>query len=150
MYRTDLAIERMEMAGDEGVKTCDSGGVSIEKNNYGDDVTSTLISIIDNNGERLLGKPKGKYITIETKSVLEENEDAKCNVIDAVAAENFFGLILVDVHLSLLLQDIGVVFYLFVHGRQPVAAAGAEVFFQSQFSKNIADGNGFNHLCRFI
>lgn len=87
MYRTDLAIERMEMAGDEGVKTCDSGGVSIEKNNYGDDVTSTLISIIDNNGERLLGKPKGKYITIETKSVLEENEDAKCNVIDAVAAE---------------------------------------------------------------
>lgn len=87
MYRTDLAIERMEMAEDAGVKMCDSGGVRMEKSEYGNGVTSTLISIIDEDGEKLLKKPKGKYITIETKNVIEENEDVKGNVIDAVAVE---------------------------------------------------------------
>ncbi len=87
MYRTDLAIERMEMAGIYDTESSVSGGIDIEKTNYGNDVLSTLISITDEAGEKLLGKPMGKYITIETKSVLEENEDVKANVIDAVAAE---------------------------------------------------------------
>lgn len=87
MYRTDLAIERMEMAGIDGTESIDSGGVDMEKTDYGNDVTSTLISITDEAGEKLLRKPIGKYITIETKSVLEENEDVKANVIDAVASE---------------------------------------------------------------
>lgn len=90
MYRTDLAIERIEMMdgscefGDGADKT---GGITMEKTDYGDGVTATLISITDHRGEQALGKPKGSYITIETKSILEENEDVKDNVIDAVAAE---------------------------------------------------------------
>ncbi len=87
MYRTDLAIERMEMAGIDGTELSVSGGVDMEKTDYGNDVTSTLISITDEAGEKLLKKPIGKYITIETKSVVEENEDVKTNVIDAVASE---------------------------------------------------------------
>ena len=87
MYRTDLAIERMEMAESEGTKACDNSGVNMEKTDYGSDVTATMISIIDESGERLLRKPKGKYITIETKSVIEENEEVKDTVIDAVASE---------------------------------------------------------------
>jgi len=46
-----------------------------------------MITIIDESGERLLRKSKGKYITIETKSVIEENEEVKDIVIDAVASE---------------------------------------------------------------
>ena len=87
MYRTDLAIERMEMAESEGVQACDNSGVIMEKRDYGCDVTATMISIIDESGEILLRKPKGKYITIETKSVIEENEEVKDIVIDAVASE---------------------------------------------------------------
>mgnify|MGYP003531037108 CR=1 FL=1 len=87
MYRTDLAIERMEMAENEGAQACDNSGVTMEKTDYGSDVTATMISIIDESGEKLLRKPTGKYITIETKSVIEENEDVKDTVIDAVASE---------------------------------------------------------------
>ena len=90
MYRTDLAIERMEMldeSEDTGKRGGEIHGVKMEKTDYGDGVTATLITILDESGEQLLGKPKGSYITIETKSILEENEDAKVNVIKAVASE---------------------------------------------------------------
>ena len=47
MYRTDLAIERMEMAESEGAQACDNSGVTMEKTDYGSDVTATMITIID-------------------------------------------------------------------------------------------------------
>lgn len=90
MYRTDLAIERMEMideSGDVNENIGISNGVMMEKTDYGNDVTATLISITNQMGEKMLGKPVGKYITIETKSVLEENQEVKDNVIKAVAEE---------------------------------------------------------------
>lgn len=90
MYRTDLAIERMEMIDEAGgFRENEEGtkGVKMEKTDYGEGVTSTLISITDEAGVQLLGKPMGKYITIETKSIIEGNEDVKNNVIKAGASE---------------------------------------------------------------
>lgn len=58
-FRTDLALERREYI---DKKTVD--GVLSTKEQY-DDVTVTRIEIIDENGERLLEKPKGTYVTLE-------------------------------------------------------------------------------------
>ena len=97
MYRTDLAIERIEMIDESAGNTAFSAenqggsrsvkGVSIDKTDYGSGVISTLISITDEDGERALNKPMGKYITIETKSIIEEDKEVKDNVIRAVASE---------------------------------------------------------------
>lgn len=90
MYRTDLAIERMEMLDESGDIRGNAGaisGVTMEKTDYGEGVTATLITITDQAGEQMLGKPIGKYITIETKSIIEENEEVKDNVIKAVTSE---------------------------------------------------------------
>lgn len=90
MYRTDLAIERMEMLDESGDIRVNAGaisGVTMEKTDYGEGVTATLITITDQAGEQMLGKPIGKYITIETKSIIEENEEVKDNVIKAVTSE---------------------------------------------------------------
>jgi len=90
MYRTDLAIERMEMLHETGDVSDDTGeikGVTLEKTDYGEGVISTLISITNLSGVKALGKPMGNYITIETKSVLEEDEDVKGIVIKAVSEE---------------------------------------------------------------
>lgn len=90
MYRTDLAIERMEMLDETGDVSDDTGeikGVTLEKTDYGEGVISTLISITNLSGVKALGKPMGNYITIETKSVLEEDEDVKGIVIKAVSEE---------------------------------------------------------------
>ena len=60
--RTDLALERREMRPDGDIK-----GVilSTEEN---ESCRATVIEITDEEGERALGKPKGKYITLETAS----------------------------------------------------------------------------------
>ncbi|MGN1442392.1 MAG: GPR endopeptidase [Acutalibacteraceae bacterium] len=58
-FRTDLAVERREYI---GTKTID--GV-ISTYEHTDGVKVTRIEIIDENGEKLLEKPQGKYITLE-------------------------------------------------------------------------------------
>lgn len=87
MYRTDLAIERKEMIDEKAGKASKIDGVTIEKTDYGNGVTATTITITSPSGEAKLGKPMGKYITIETKSIIEENSEVKTNVVEAVAGE---------------------------------------------------------------
>ena len=74
--RTDLAVERREMTGD---KIPD--GVSFEELEEGN-VKTTKIEITNKNGEDVLGKPKGKYITVEIEGDLSSGSDEK----DAVNA----------------------------------------------------------------
>ncbi|MGN0463987.1 MAG: GPR endopeptidase [Acutalibacteraceae bacterium] len=57
--RTDLAVERHELVG--------SGDIDgVELNKYDDGgVTVTQIRVLNENGSRSLGKPKGTYITVD-------------------------------------------------------------------------------------
>ncbi len=63
-FRTDLAIERREVSPhtDDGLKV-DEYMV--------DDVKITSIEVLNETGERAIKKPKGNYITIETKQSLD-------------------------------------------------------------------------------
>ena len=69
--RTDLALERKEDVKEETLK-----GVIVEtQNRPGKDIEKTTIIIENEEGEKALGKPKGTYITIESESLREFDED---------------------------------------------------------------------------
>lgn len=59
-YRTDLALERAELAGKERLR-----GLS-RRESRGDITKTTVIEITDESTSKALDKPCGKYITIET------------------------------------------------------------------------------------
>lgn len=82
-YRTDLAIERKEML-DDNAEGAEVSGVSVEKYPYGDDVVTTIIKVLDEDGAKALGKPVGDYITIEASGILDESETTKQNAVAAV------------------------------------------------------------------
>ena len=68
-YRTDLA---MELKTDLERKT---GGVSASSERYGE-ITVTDIEVENEIGERLLGKPKGQYISFSLPPFLEEADSS--------------------------------------------------------------------------
>ncbi|MBQ6898065.1 MAG: GPR endopeptidase [Clostridia bacterium] len=60
--RTDLALERQEMLPHGELEGVD---VRVREN---EDCRATVIEITSEEGERALGKPRGKYVTLETDS----------------------------------------------------------------------------------
>lgn len=69
--RTDLAIElREEIQNHQDIE-----GVNISTTVNGDrDIRTTVIDVLNEEGEKKLGKPKGTYITIESESIREYDE----------------------------------------------------------------------------
>lgn len=83
-YRTDLAIERKEMLDSDNTNTDKIPGISIEKEEYGDGVITTVINVTNEEGAIALNKPIGKYITIEAKGIIDERDGVKEDAIKAV------------------------------------------------------------------
>jgi len=80
--RTDLAIEAHEMCSKNNVEEAEVSGVTVtEKEDNG--VYVTVIEIKNKKGERELGKPKGKYITIEAPQIKfsDEAQEHTCKII---------------------------------------------------------------------
>ena len=67
--RTDLALELRESYEEEKLE-----GINIETANE-DGIFETCIEVKDKKGEEMLGKPIGKYITLESKELREGDED---------------------------------------------------------------------------
>ena len=76
-FRTDLAIERQEYHEKEKLDGVLSDFKTI------DGVKITTIKIINEAGERLIGKPKGRYITVETDKLYKSSQafSAVCDVL---------------------------------------------------------------------
>ena len=68
--RTDLALELKEDLPEKGI----IDGVKIFTRLYDEDIKETIIEVANKNGELLLGKPVGTYVTIESKSLREGDE----------------------------------------------------------------------------
>lgn len=66
--RTDLAIEARELYMESGALEADLDGVETESVDEGNGISLTRVRITNENGEKLLGKPRGNYITIEMPS----------------------------------------------------------------------------------
>lgn len=71
--RTDLAVEEKEsFPGDGGEIT----GVSLREWHHADSrIKMTEVRILDDKGERAMGKPKGAYITLEADQLGKKDED---------------------------------------------------------------------------
>lgn len=84
--KTDLAMEAYSLwkrdAADTsalpGVKACeqDAGGVHI-----------TRVEILDRRGEQALGKPKGRYVTLELRALARREEGSFSEAVQAIARE---------------------------------------------------------------
>lgn len=79
-FRTDLALERREY-----IKEKEIDGIISEEKTKGK-AKITTITVINENGEKVLGKPKGKYITVEVSSFLK-NPDLSDKIIEVLAEE---------------------------------------------------------------
>ncbi len=67
-FRTDLALERHEI-----IKSSNIKGIKFEETEK-DDAVITLIEVLDEDGERQVGKPKGKYYTVDLPEFSHETE----------------------------------------------------------------------------
>ncbi len=105
-FRTDLAIERKDMADENAGGKTNHDGISMEKYYYDDDIKCTVIMITNDEGERTLGKPAGTYITMEIEGILDESEDIKERAGKALA-EELKKLIPFHYNLKVLVAGIG-------------------------------------------
>ena len=100
-YRTDLAIENQEM-----LKSAQPAGYTSARREAGEDITVSEICITGEEGEQAFGKPRGTYVTIEVKGVLEQKDGIIERAAAALAAE-LKKMIAFDYHLKALVVGLG-------------------------------------------
>lgn len=69
--RTDLALENQEKFERDHVEV---EGVEIERKEKTEEIQTTIVKITTGHGERIMGKPKGTYVTIEAPFLLTAEE----------------------------------------------------------------------------
>ncbi len=83
--RTDLAIEAHEMCSKKKAEEQDVEGVSVRHEDK-DGITVTVIEVKNKKGEKELGKPKGKYVTIEAPDI-KFSDDALYNACQIISEQ---------------------------------------------------------------
>lgn len=84
--RTDLAIEISNALKLDKDEDYEIPGVQVDKKVMEEDnITITRVRVINEDGEKNMGKPKGDYITIESPSIKENDPDRHAKVIDVLA-----------------------------------------------------------------
>lgn len=86
-YRTDLAVEGIENLEESGVRPGEKDGVIVEKAQIDEDIRVTCVEVVSLEGEALMGKPRGRYVTIEVDGIIDEKDGIKERAAKAVAAE---------------------------------------------------------------
>lgn len=87
MYRTDLAVENIEIKREEGIIPGEKDGVKVTKETHEEDILVTTVEVINPKGEVLLGKPMGRYVTVETKPIVDSDESKENALAKTLAAE---------------------------------------------------------------
>lgn len=83
--RTDLALEATESIMEQSSE--EMRGISIEEYDVLDDVHVSKVVIQSKNSSKKLGKPIGKYITIEAPGMLENDEEYHRNISMELASQ---------------------------------------------------------------
>lgn len=87
-YRTDLALESKQLYDEENEsRGADIPGVRSETKVYDEDIKVTTIEILDERGMMALGKPSGKYITLEVEGLIDGKEGVKERASRALGKE---------------------------------------------------------------
>ena len=86
--RTDLAVEIRDMYHAEHGVGGEVPGVSVDVSRPADGVSVTRIEVMDEAGARIMGKPVGNYITVETdESITKCRTERRAKVTEALADE---------------------------------------------------------------
>ena len=102
-YRTDLAVERSQLLDEAGQR---AQGYIKKQSQIDDDIAVTEIEITTEEGEKAFGKPRGTYITLEVKGVLEEKSQIDERAAHALA-DRLKELIKFDYYLKVLVVGLG-------------------------------------------
>ncbi len=84
--RTDLALEAREMVSEDKDVEVPGVKVTIEEDKQWD-ITVTWVDIFNDEGAKIMGKPKGNYITIECPMMKENDIDAHEELIVATTIQ---------------------------------------------------------------
>lgn len=88
--RTDLAIENREIYQKAEKIENEIPGIKTDFENVSDDLKVTKVEILTEEGEKALGKPKGKYYTLEAENLhlgIEDIDNQVENKISSILAE---------------------------------------------------------------
>lgn len=99
----DLALEAREII--RGETGQEIPGVRVDKDTY-ENATVTTVHIEDKNAQTIMGKPVGKYITIEAPVIKENNRQAHREVAE-ILAEQLKNLINLPMELNVLVIGLG-------------------------------------------
>ena len=102
-YRTDLAVETEQLLGEARQQ---AQGYIKKESRIDDDISVTEIEITGEEGEKAFGKPRGTYITLEVKGILEEKDGIKERTARALA-DRLKDLIKFDYFLKVLVVGLG-------------------------------------------
>ena len=72
--RTDLAVEAHKMYAQNARQDTELKGIKAETKREGN-ICVTTVEILDEHGEKAIGKPVGRYITIESPNIKFDTED---------------------------------------------------------------------------
>ncbi|MBQ5589895.1 MAG: GPR endopeptidase, partial [Anaerotignum sp.] len=103
--RTDLAIEARELAQQEAAAADELSGVDV-KTEETSDYFLTHVRILSEEGSRLMGKPKGDYITLESEMLKENNTECHEKIIK-ILAENIHSLVEFEKDACVLVAGLG-------------------------------------------
>lgn len=90
-FRTDLALERRELFRKKN-NLQEVDGIETESKEVGENIKISKVKILNENGEKAIGKPKGTYITIDIKK-LKIAGDEEIEKASEVLAEELKGII---------------------------------------------------------
>ncbi|KAB3530736.1 GPR endopeptidase [Alkaliphilus serpentinus] len=82
--RTDLAMEARELYHEE--KQIEIPGVAVDQDFF-KDVTITRVEVLEKEAEAIMGKPIGKYITIESSALRRSDADLRDEISQLLAKE---------------------------------------------------------------
>lgn len=87
IFRTDLALERRDIYNRANNLEEDLKGIECEEERPNEKISITRVNIKDEEGEKALGKPIGKYITLDIKDLKYMEDEEKENVSNSIASE---------------------------------------------------------------
>ena len=108
-YRTDLAVEGVEELENKGIHPGEKDGVVVQHNQVDKDIKVTTVDIVNRKGEAILGKPMGRYITMEVRGLIEgdlQEENLKDRAAKALA-EHLSKLVKHSYYLKVLVIGLG-------------------------------------------
>lgn len=86
-YRTDLALEGVEELKNSGVKPGEKDGIVVKKEEIDEDIRVTTVDVTNLKGEALVGRPMGRYVTMEVQGLMEGGDALTERAAKALSAE---------------------------------------------------------------